>query len=247
MFFPEGSKGSASHNKHLSNALKCLGVVLFSVLLGFIFKSTKSLTRNKWQLHSAGIKPLDKKCCSDMKGKFKRQHQILRHLWKSFLFFQSFRARQWVHAELAQCLLTRVGQLAVGTARLLETPHCCGQPAEFTAETHPKEGFLLQITRQKCAKASNTCQLPEDGAALPLSIILPVLGDICSAQDCLLIMLSKRLWYRACFHAMVLPSSTKHCGVFAFVAAVELGWAKMSAQTEIKWLLRNFFITILCK
>lgn len=44
-----------------------------------------------------------------MKGKFKRQHQILRHLWKSFLFFQSFRARRWVHAELAQTLLTWVG------------------------------------------------------------------------------------------------------------------------------------------
>lgn len=98
-----------------------------------------------------------RKCCSDMKGKFKCQHQILRHLWKSFLFFQSFRARRWVHAELAQSLLTRVGQLAVRTACLLMVPRCCRQPAEFTAETHPKKAFfLLQITWQKWARASNT-------------------------------------------------------------------------------------------
>ena len=95
------------------------------------------------------------KCCSDMKGKFKRQHQILRHLWKSFLFFQSFRARRWVHAELAHSLLTRVGQLVAGTACLLAVPRCCGQPAEFTAETHPKAGFLLQITCQNWARASH--------------------------------------------------------------------------------------------
>lgn len=64
-----------------------------------------------------------------MKGKFKRQHQIHRHLWKGFLFFQSLRARRLVHAEHAESLLARAGRLVAGMtclqaeSRLLASNH----------------------------------------------------------------------------------------------------------------------------
>lgn len=103
------------------------------------------------------------------------------------------------------------------TARLPAVPRCRGPPAEFAAETHPHAGFLLQGTCHKWAQwASKTCELPEDGAALPLSIILPLLGDMCSARGCSLLTLSRDLGkHRACSALMVLPSPTQRCAGFA--------------------------------
>lgn len=73
---------------------------------------------------------------------------------------------------------------------------------------------MLQITCQKHARASNTCQLPEDGAALLLSIPLPVSVDVCSAED---------LGTALVFHVIVLPRAAEKRAVFACVAALELG------------------------
>lgn len=161
-------------------------------------------------------KALGQKCCSDMKGKFKHQHQVLRHLWKSFLFCQSFRARQWVHAELAQSLLTAAGQLTVGTARMPVAPHCCSQPAELTAETHPKTGFLLQISFKYWTRASITSASRRWGC--PSSQYRPAWWDThlthfhseCSAKNldshyCLGWKIHLRLWSPTVTPALLSP------------------------------------------
>lgn len=55
---PKGWQGPASPNKHSPDALKWLGALVLSVLLGFTFKSPTALTGAKRQLRSAGIQRL---------------------------------------------------------------------------------------------------------------------------------------------------------------------------------------------
>lgn len=90
----------------------------------------------------------------------------------------------------------------------------CLQAAELVTETELRAGFLLQITCQKHTRASNTCQLPEDWAALLLSIPLPSSVDVCSAED---------LGTALIFHVIVLPQVAERRAVFVCVSALELG------------------------
>lgn len=179
------------------------------------------------------------KCCSDMKGKFKRQHQVLRHLWKSFLFCQSFRARRWVHAQLAQSLLTRAGQLAGGTAYMPAAPHCCRQPAEFTAETHPKTGFLLQIACRNWARASTTSASRRWGC--PSSQYHPAWWDTylthshssCSAEN--LESHYSLGWKR--------PLSFLHCAGRNLIMAYQIRfWSFKPTPSTLQWQLNNLSI-----